>query len=104
MQLKLLFLFLAFAITSSVTAQQTPATLTVGDDAPEFKVAYWLKGNPGKGVERGKVSIVEFWATWCAPCIGNFPHLSKIAAEYQSKGVNVFGISIDERKGVGFDS
>jgi len=92
----LMFVTIAFA--------QKSKRLIVGDDAPEFKVAYWLKGNPGKGIENGKVSIVEFWATWCAPCIGNFPHLSKIADEYKSKGVHVFGISVDERKGVGFDS
>lgn len=78
--------------------------LMVGDDAPKFEVAYWLKGNPGTGIEKGKVNIVEFWATWCAPCIANFPHLSKVAEEYKSRGVNVFGISVDERKGVGFDS
>lgn len=91
-------------VAAEVGITQPSKPLIIGDDAPEFKVAYWLKGSPGSGVELGKVSVVEFWATWCAPCIGNFPHLSKIAEEYKSRGVRVFGVSIDERKGVGLDS
>lgn len=78
--------------------------VTIGDEAPAFKVAHWLKGEPGGGVEQGKVNVVEFWATWCAPCIANFPHLSKLAIAYQSRGVDVFGISVSERKGVDLDS
>ena len=83
-------------------AQKGP--LQIGDDAPAFKVATWLKGNPGSGIERGKVNIVEFWATWCAPCLANVPHLSKLTAEYAPKGVKVFGISVSERKTVDADS
>jgi len=98
---KAIITFFVASFTITGFAQNTK--LIVGDDAPKFSVAYWLKGNPG-GIEKGKVTIVEFWATWCAPCIGNFPHLSKVAEEYTAKGVNVFGISIDERKGVGLDS
>lgn len=101
-KVRIVLLFLILALKS--IAQENRTVLRIGDDAPDFKVAYWLKGNPGQGLERGKVNVVEFWATWCAPCIGNFPHLSRIAEEYKSRGVHVFGISVDERKGVGLDS
>ena len=84
--------------------QQGNNVLQVGDDAPAFKVAHWLKGDPGAGIERGKVNIVEFWATWCAPCLANVPHLSKLTEEYTPKGVKVFGISVFERKNVDYDS
>jgi len=82
---------------------QEKKQLLVGDDAPQFSIAWWLKGKAG-GVESGKVNVVEFWATWCAPCIGNFPHLSEVAEKYKSKDVSVYGISIFERKGVELDS
>src|SRR5262245_24875705 len=99
---KIIFLF--FLSLLAIVGSTQEMKLLIGDDAPEFKVANWLKGNGGNGIEPGKVTIVEFWATWCGPCIGSFPHLSNVAEEYKSKGVNVFGISIDERKGVDFDS
>lgn len=91
-------------VSAQLKAQQTKTYLSIGDDAPAFKVAYWLKGNPGGGVEKGKVNIVEFWATWCAPCLANIPHLSKISKDYEYKNVKVFGISINERKTVDVDS
>lgn len=72
--------------------------LNYGDDAPELKVKEWLKNSPESGgIENGKVNVVEFWATWCKPCIANFPHLSELARQYQ-KDVNIFGISVMERK------
>ncbi|GGB25431.1 TlpA family protein disulfide reductase [Puia dinghuensis] len=76
--------------------------LSIGDDAPPFKVAYWLKGTPGPGIEPGKINIVEFWATWCQPCLAGIPHLSHLAEEY--KNVKVFGISVYERAAATQDS
>ncbi len=44
---------------------------------------------------RGKVLVVNFWASWCPPCIEEMPTLDKIAQEYASKKVLIIGISID---------
>ncbi|MDI3320983.1 TlpA family protein disulfide reductase [Pinibacter soli] len=85
-------------------AQTSSPTLTVGDAAPAFKVSTWLKGDSTKGVERGKITIVEFWATWCGPCLANIPHLSRVASEYKDKNVNVFAISVKERNTTDADS
>lgn len=69
-------------------------TLMVGDRAPELAISEWVKGDEVTGFEEGKVYVVEFWATWCGPCIRGMPHLSEIQEEYKDKGVTVLGVNI----------
>lgn len=47
---------------------------------------------------RGKVVLIEFWATWCLPCIKELPNLKKIHAAYHDKGFEVVAVSLDENK------
>src|SRR3990172_6607805 len=47
---------------------------------------------------RGKVVLVNVWATWCKPCVIEFPHLVKLQKLYEKKGVKVVFISVDERE------
>jgi len=59
-------------------------------------IAEWVKGEPVTGFEPGKAYVVEFWATWCGPCIRAFPHLGELQAEYGDK-VGIVGVNIWER-------
>ena len=45
--------------------------------------------------EKGKVVLVNFWATWCVPCREEFPDLVRLEAAYRNKGVTVIGVSTD---------
>lgn len=45
--------------------------------------------------ERGHVVVVNFWATWCGPCVAEFPALVKLQKDYKSRGLVVFAISAD---------
>jgi len=82
----------SMVLTSAVQSQ---AKLKVGDKAPALKVAKWVKGTPVKEFEKGKVYVVEFWATWCGPCRQSIPHLTELAKKYKGK-VTFVGVSIWE--------
>lgn len=82
----------------ALMAAAEPNRLTVGDDAPALDIAHWVKGEPVNSFEKGKVYVVEFWATWCGPCIQNMPHLTKLQQKYKDKGLTIIGISSNERK------
>lgn len=68
-------------------------TLKVGDPAPALKVDKWLQGNAIKDFAPGKVYVVEFWATWCGPCIVMMPHMAQMQVEYRDQGVTFIGFS-----------
>ena len=70
--------------------------LTVGSPAPRLSIARWIKGAPISEFKKGQVYVVEFWATWCLPCIAGMPHLSELARKYK-KDITVLGVSILER-------
>ncbi|MDI1248628.1 MAG: redoxin domain-containing protein [Lacunisphaera sp.] len=74
---------------SDQPAPARPATLAAGAVAPDFT----MKDLAGKDVKlsdfKGKVVILDFWATWCGPCIASFPHTAKIATQYKDQDVVV---------------
>jgi len=72
--------------------------LKPGMPAPEFKVEKFLKGEPFSSFEKGKVYVIEFWATWCGPCIMGIPHLTDLQKEYKDKGVVICGVNVAEDK------
>ncbi len=78
---------------------QTPRNLkplTIGDQFPDIGTrATWLKGNKVASFAKGKVYVIDLWATWCAPCIEMMPHTSDIADRYTKHGVEIIGLALD---------
>jgi peroxiredoxin len=72
------------------------AGVQVGDAAPDFKLPALDGGSISLAQFRGRVVVVNFWATWCPPCIEETPSLEKFAIAAKPYGVTVVGVSVDE--------
>jgi len=92
-----LLLLLCLTLGISQAQNDNAPTLNIGDPAPPLRVREWLKGTPVKKFEKGKVYVVEFWATWCAPCKAAMPHLSDLAHQYKDQ-VTFIGMDIMETR------
>lgn len=88
-------LWAVVSMTGSVMAAKEAPQLTIGNKAPAIHVDQWYKGKPFSTFEPGKFHVVEFWATWCAPCKKAIPHLTELAVTYKDK-VSFTGICVFE--------
>ena len=78
-------------------AASAVGTLGVGDPAPPLNIGQWMNGQPSSAGFEGNVHVVEFWATWCGPCLISMPHLSELKQDYGDQ-VTIIGIT-DEDEG-----
>jgi thiol-disulfide isomerase/thioredoxin len=90
---------MAAAATTAMAQDDKEAkgpTLKPGDPAPPLAVDKWVKGEAVKELEKGKVYVIECWATWCGPCVRAIPHVTELQKKYQDKGLVVIGMNIWE--------
>ena len=78
----------------------SPAAMpAVGSPAPDFT----LRSNAGKNLKlseyRGQVVMINFWATWCAPCRQEMPLLNRIHEKYSKTGFRLLGVNVDDKAG-----
>jgi cytochrome c biogenesis protein CcmG/thiol:disulfide interchange protein DsbE len=70
--------------------------VVVGDNAPSFSVTTDSGRTVSLSNFDGKLLVLNFWATWCPPCIEELPSLNAFAKRMESKGVVVLGVSVDK--------
>jgi len=85
----------AFLLALSITSAH--AAIQVGDTA---KLNYQTVDGKTVDVEsmHGKILVVDFWATWCGPCMAEAGHMVEINKKYGDKGLQILGISLDQNK------
>ena len=83
------------AIAAQIAKLESTA---IGQIAPNFS----FTSPEGESISlydiKGKVKLIDFWASWCGPCRGENPHVVEIYKEYHPKGLEIFGVSLDNNK------
>ncbi len=94
-----LIVVLAVALVYVVSGTLEPPVVNAGDKAPDFRVTT----ESGKTITRdnfgGKLLVLNFWASWCPPCVEETPSLEEFSRQFGPQGVVVLGISNDRNEG-----
>lgn len=76
--------------------QAAEAMLEIGEFAPDFELVRLDGGTFSLRAHRGRVVLVNFWATWCEPCRDEMPDLQQLWETYRDDGLLVVGVSLDD--------
>lgn len=95
---------LGLLMAATAGAQMRPGLPKVGQPAPALHLAQVI-GGPSAGQLnwaslRGRVVVVEFWATWCPPCVGSIPHLNALGRKFTGQPVEFLSISYEKPEAV----
>ncbi len=87
----------AAAFALALVPRSPGANAELGMQAPPLEIAAWIQGSPvdpSSGAQTN-IFVIEFWATWCAPCRTSIPHLSRLQNRFRDRGVVVVGVSTE---------
>lgn len=97
-------LFVAVLIINSLPSFSQSTGLNIGDTAPEIRLPSPRGDTIALSALRGKMVLIDFWASWCGPCLKEQPHLSEVQGKYKnsvfknSNGFEIYGVSLDNKK------
>ena len=99
---ELVYWALLIGLTTTLLSRVVPYLeihdVQLGDRAPDFD----LTAEDGSGIRlqdyRGKLVLLNFWATWCPPCVDEMPSLNLVYEHLREKGLVVLGVSVDEEE------
>jgi cytochrome c biogenesis protein CcmG/thiol:disulfide interchange protein DsbE len=94
LQISIAVLFCVFVYVLFVSMYEH--VVVVGDSAPDFSITADNGRTVSAGNFGGKLLVLNFWATWCPPCINEIPSLDQFQKLFASSGVVVLGVSVDK--------
>ena len=100
MNRRVLSIIAVVSMTAHAVAED-PKSPEIGDAAPTLGLEELLQAPDGAVASwdalKGNVVVVEFWATWCGPCVGAIPHLNELAEKFKDKPVRFISVTYEER-------
>lgn len=97
MHLRLLTVLLVSLLCLQACTSNRVVEVVPGKLAPDFQLVD-LDSKPVKLSDfRGKTVLLNFWATWCGPCVSEMPALERLSQQYQKEGLVVLGVAVDEQ-------
>lgn len=98
-------LLFSAALGAGIVLAPAAIALENGEMAPVFVLPDIQEGKPDISLEamRGKTVYVDFWASWCAPCLRSMPQINELYAEYKEQGFEVIAINVDDPVEDGLD-
>jgi thiol-disulfide isomerase/thioredoxin len=101
MTLSFLAMVLAVVVFAAIGAQifksrSGNAVSLIGTMAPAIQIDEWITPQPPRQSDlNDRVYVLEFWATWCQPCVQSIPHMIELADKYKDKAVPFIALSVD---------
>lgn len=77
---------------------QSASMCQIGSPAPDFTLADTSNRNFTFSSLKGKLVLIDFWASWCNPCMGEMPNVKKMYEDFHSKGLEIVGVSLDKSR------
>jgi thiol-disulfide isomerase/thioredoxin len=85
-----------FALQQPARSSGTPAIAQTGSPAPQIALPVVGDGTSDLSAERGKVVLVNFWATWCEPCKSEMPGLQQLADQLRDQPFRMYSVDLQE--------
>jgi len=89
---------IAVTVALILTGLIVKAQVKIDQAAPEISLPGVNDSPVSLSSFKGKVVLIDFWASWCGPCRASIPSVIKLYDKYKAKGFEVYGVSIDNKK------
>lgn len=91
-------------VQQTETMLQGQKAVSIGAEAPELVLPSTNEKEIALSSLRGKVVLIDFWASWCGPCRKELPNVKRAYEKYKNKGFEIFGVSLDKDRGDWLDA